>query len=121
MQGQSKDLNAVSILREWRAVIRRESAFQYVEYVEATGVAHYRAAPGNLGAEIAIRDLDEERSEIVVLSWWTDLDAIRTFAGEDVTLARYFPEDSQYLLTRPEHVQHYRSAGPGSWRNRPPV
>jgi heme-degrading monooxygenase HmoA len=111
MQDRPKYANETSILREWRADIRRELASQYVDYVEETGIANYRAAPGNLGAEIAVRELDEQRSEIVVLSWWTNLDAIRAFAGEDVSQARYFPEDSQYLLTRPERVQHYRSTG----------
>ncbi|MBA3832861.1 MAG: hypothetical protein H0X34_13405 [Chthoniobacterales bacterium] len=113
MQNKSKDLSRTSILREWRAVIRRELAAQYVDYVQATGVVNYRAVPGNLGAEVAIRDLDEQRSEIVVLSWWTNLDAIQAFAGRDVTRARYFPDDDQYLLTRPERVQHYQSTGHG--------
>ena len=58
---------------------------------------------------VAVRDIDESRSEIVTLSWWTSLDAIRAFAGEPPDRARYFPEDHEYLLTRPDHVQHYRS------------
>lgn len=97
------------VLREWRAEIRRELKQEYVEYVRNTGIAQYRASPGNLGAVVATRDLDEERSEIVTLSWWTDSKAIQTFAGEDISLARYFPEDDRFLLTRPERVQHYES------------
>jgi hypothetical protein len=61
--------------------------------------------------------LREWRAEIrratVTLSWWTSLDAIRVFAGEPPDRARYFPEDSQYLLTRPDHVLHYRSSDIG--------
>ena len=97
------------VLREWRAEIRRELKPEYVEYVCRTGVAQYRASPGNLGAVVATRDLDEERSEIVTLSWWTDSKAIEAFAGEDISLARYFPEDDRFLLTRPQRVQHYES------------
>lgn len=104
----------MSILREWRAEIRRATSAAYVEYVRATGMAEYRRTPGNLGAVIAVRDLDAERSEIVTLSWWTSLDAIRAFAGDPPDRARYFPHDSQYLLTRPESVQHYRSTDVGS-------
>lgn len=110
---ESVESTKPGVLREWRALIRRELAAQYVDYVMATGVLHYRSTPGNLGAEIALRDLDEDRSEIVVLSWWTDLDAIRAFAGDDIRRARYFPEDDRYLLTWPENVQHYRVAGRG--------
>jgi heme-degrading monooxygenase HmoA len=100
----------MSILREWRAEIRRATSDAYVEYVRATGIAEYRRTPGNLGAVVAVRDIDETRSEIVTLSWWVSLDAIRAFAGEPAERARYFPEDSQYLLTRPDYVQHYRSS-----------
>jgi hypothetical protein len=99
----------MAVLREWRAEIRRELKHEYVEYVRRTGIAEYRALPGNLGAVVATRDLDEERSEVVTLSWWTDNKAIQTFAGEDISVARYFPEDDRFLLTRPWRVHHYES------------
>jgi hypothetical protein len=69
----------------------------------------YRSAPGNLGACIAVRDLDDERAEIVTLSWWKDNQSIAAFAGNEIDRARYFPEDGRYLLTRPATVQHYES------------
>jgi hypothetical protein len=102
----------MAILREWRAEIHRALKHKYVQYVLSTGIAHYRATPGNLGATIATRDLDQERSEIVTLSWWTDENAIKAFAGEDIGHARYYPEDDQFLLTRPDRVQHYQSTTP---------
>jgi heme-degrading monooxygenase HmoA len=100
----------MSILREWRAEIHRATSAAYVEYVRATGIAEYRRTPGNLAAVVAVRDIDETRSEVVTLSWWTSLDAIRQFAGEPPERARYFPDDDQYLITRPDHVRHYRSS-----------
>ena len=54
----------MAILREWRAEIRRPKKAAYVEYVRATGIAGYRATPGNLGAALGVRDLDEDRSEL---------------------------------------------------------
>jgi heme-degrading monooxygenase HmoA len=102
----------MSILREWRAEIRRERKNEYVEYVRATGIVGYRSTPGNLGAVVAVRDIDERRSEIVTLSWWTSLDAIRAFAGDPVDQARYYPADTEYLLTRPSSVFHYESSDP---------
>lgn len=102
----------MAILREWRAEIRRALKDEYVAYVRSTGLASYRATPGNLGAVVATRDLDEERAEVVTLSWWTDLDAVSSFAGADIGRARYYPEDKRYLLTRPEHVLHYTCSDP---------
>lgn len=95
------------IMREWRAEIRRSKKTAYVEYVRSTGIAEYKSTPGNLGAVVAVRDIDAERSEIVTLSWWVSLDAIRAFAGDPVDQAVYYPEDDEYLLTRPSTVLHY--------------
>ena len=99
------------IMREWRAEIRRDLCDEYVEYVRRTGLAHYRATPGNLGAAICVRILDATRSEIVTLSYWTSMEAIAAFAGVPVETARYFPEDDRYLLTRPDRVAHYEVTG----------
>ena len=43
----------MTFLREWRAELRRELADEYVAYIRDTGLAEYRATPGNLGALIA--------------------------------------------------------------------
>jgi hypothetical protein len=102
----------MAILREWRAEIHRELKQEYVDYVRATGIAEYRRREGNLGALIAVRDLDSERSEIVTLSWWKNEASIKAFAGDDISRSRYYPEDDRYLLTRPETVQHYESTDP---------
>jgi hypothetical protein len=100
------------VLREWRAEIRRSKKTAYVDYVRNTGIVGYRDTPGNLGAIVAVRDIDAERSEIVTLSWWTSLDAVRAFAGDPVDRARYYPADAEYLLTRPDTVTHYESSEP---------
>jgi len=103
----------MAVLREWRAEIRRDLKDEYVRYVTETGLASYLGTPGNLGASIAVRDLDAQRSEIVTLSWWTDLEAIKAFAGEEIGRARYYIQDDRFLLTRPDHVNHYDATVPG--------
>ena len=37
---------------------------------------------------------------------WPDLDAIRAFAGDDISIARFFPEDDRYLIDRELTVRH---------------
>jgi heme-degrading monooxygenase HmoA len=101
----------MTIMRIWRGVIRKSQRQGYVDYIRFTGLDDYRATPGNLGAEIAVRDLDEDRSEVITVSWWKSLDDIRAFAGDDIDLARYYPKDDEYLLERPRTVQHYECYG----------
>jgi heme-degrading monooxygenase HmoA len=95
------------IFRKWSARIRTAQADEYVRYVEETGATHYAETEGNLGYQILLRDLGDGISEISTISWWTNLDAVRRFAGDDYGVARYYPEDDQYLIDRPELVEHH--------------
>jgi heme-degrading monooxygenase HmoA len=69
--------------------------------------ADYGATEGNLGFQMLLRDLKDGTTEVVTLSWWTSIDAVRAFAGEDYERARYYPEDDRYLLEKPGGVEHY--------------
>lgn len=94
------------ILRRWRGVIRSTDREAYRAYIAGTGGAEYAATPGNLGWQMLFRDLGDGTSEVVTLSWWRTLDDIRAFAGADIAVAHYYPEDDRYLLERPETVEH---------------
>ena len=95
------------ILRIWRGVVATDRVAEYADLVRRTGIAGYRETPGNVEAQVAVRDLGNGRSEIITLSWWTDLDEVRAFAGADVEAARYYPEDHRFLLDRDPRVRHY--------------
>ena len=90
----------------WRGLVPTDKATDYVDVVRRTGFDGYRATQGNVDAQLLTRDLGDGRTEIMTLSWWTDLDSIRAFAGEDIEIARYYPEDDDYLLDRDPTVKH---------------
>jgi heme-degrading monooxygenase HmoA len=96
------------ILRKWTGVIRTADEQAYVAYIAETGTADYASTLGNRGFQMLLRALGDGRTEVTTLSWWDSLDAIRGFAGEDIEVARYYPEDDQFLLERPHHVEHHR-------------
>lgn len=94
------------IARIWRGATRATDADAYVELLERTGMMEYRATPGNLGA-CTLRRIDGDRAEFIALSFWTSMDAIRAFAGNDLERAVFYPEDDQFLIERGPHVTHY--------------
>jgi heme-degrading monooxygenase HmoA len=53
------------------------------------------------------RDLGDDRTEIITLSFWVSRDAIGAFAGEDIERAVFYPEDDRYLVDRETTVTHY--------------
>jgi heme-degrading monooxygenase HmoA len=96
------------IFRKWTGRIRTAQQDEYVDYIVGTGLDDYAKTPGNLGFEMLLRDLGNGETEVSTLSWWTSMDAIRGFAGNEPDLARYYPEDDKYLVHRPTHVEHHR-------------
>jgi heme-degrading monooxygenase HmoA len=96
----------------WRGWVRTENAAAYVNIVERTGMAGYRQTPGNAGAQLLTRDLGDGRTEVITLSWWHDLNDIKAFAGEQIDVARYYPEDEEYLIDREATVAHFDVAPP---------
>jgi len=94
------------IARIWRGWTKREDAKAYAEYTRAHGLVGYRQTPGNRGAYILQRD-NGDRTEIITLSFWDSLEAIKGFAGEDVERAVFYPEDDRYLIARDLTVTHF--------------
>ena len=45
---------------------------------------------------------------MVTLSFWTSLDAVRAFAGDDVSAAVFYPEDDRFLVGRERTVTHHQ-------------
>lgn len=95
------------IARRWRGRVRAADFDAYLAYLEKTGVAALRATPGNEGVEV-FRHIDEPSAtaEFEVVSYWHSLDDVRAFAGEDVSVARFFPGDERYLVDRELTVRH---------------
>jgi heme-degrading monooxygenase HmoA len=108
------------IVRIWRGWVHTAKAAEYVEYVERTGMAEYRATAGNLGAQLLTRDLGDGRTELLTVSWWPDLEAVKAFAGTEYDQAKYYPEDEEYLVDQELTVRHYDVA-PTATGELPPV
>ena len=53
------------------------------------------------------RRIEGDRAEFVVMSFWESRDAIRAFAGDDIEIAHYYPEDERFLLELDPKVTHY--------------
>src|SRR3990170_3234643 len=98
------------IARIWRGAVRPEDGDAYARYMQRTGLAEYRASPGNLSATMLRRDL-EDRTEFVMYTTWESMDAVKAFAGDDPERAVFYPEDDRFLIERDLTIAHYEVAG----------
>jgi antibiotic biosynthesis monooxygenase (ABM) superfamily enzyme len=94
------------IARVWRGVTRAEDAEEYARYIEASGLKTARAIPGNRGT-LLLRRVDGDRAEFETVLLFDSLDDIRAFAGDDIEVAVFFPEDDRYLVEREPTVRHF--------------
>jgi heme-degrading monooxygenase HmoA len=94
------------IARQWHGRVRAADADAYYQYLLRTGVRDYRSVPGNHGVQV-LRRQDGDEVHYLLTTLWDSWASIRAFAGEDVTRARYYPEDTRYLLELEPTVTHY--------------
>jgi uncharacterized damage-inducible protein DinB/heme-degrading monooxygenase HmoA len=106
------------IARSWDGVTRAAQAGEYADYVRRTGVADLTATDGNVGVYL-FRRLEGDRARFRVLSLWDSMDGVRRFAGDDAEKARYYPEDSRFLLALEPQVEHFEVVAASRDRGRP--
>jgi heme-degrading monooxygenase HmoA len=98
------------IARIWHGVTPAAKADEYTGYLLKTGLPDYTRTEGNQGAYI-LKRREGDQMHFITLSFWESEEAIRRFAGEDLTKAHYYPEDDDFLLEKEPSVQHYEVIG----------
>lgn len=101
------------IMREWRGRVPLDKADAYEAFLHTSGIADYAATPGNLGVWLLL-DRSGDAAEFTTLTLWESEDAIRGFAGDDIRLAYYYPEDDDFLLEKARYVRHYEVLWPAA-------
>ncbi len=94
------------IVREWRGHAARQRADAYPEHFRRNVLPELQSVNGFLGADLVRRDVNEE-IEYVVLSRWSSMDAIHSFAGDDPDRAVIEPGAVAALSDYDRRVRHY--------------
>ena len=98
------------IARRWHGRIPECKAEQYLRLMVDVGLADYRSTEGNRGAWCLHR-ADGEIVHVEMFTFWEDLDAIRRFAGDQLTKAKYYDFDPDFLLELEPEVTHFEVIG----------
>jgi heme-degrading monooxygenase HmoA len=87
------------IVRTWSATADAAGAEDYSRYFDGTLLPQLRNLPGFAGAYLLRRDLgDDGTVELTTHTFWESPEAIRAFAGKDITLSVVEPEAQAMLL-----------------------
>lgn len=94
------------IARIWRGITLAGKADDYLDYLRETGLRDYAKTAGSRGVKV-LKRIQGEHCEIMLVSLWDSMEAVRAFAGENPDRSVYYPEDEQYLLEMEPLVRHY--------------
>ncbi len=94
------------IARLWSARATPTQAPAYVEHLRMGVLPALRNVDGYAGAQLLQRAGTDE-VEILVITWWRSLEAIRGFAGDDLEGAVVADEAAALLTDFERRVRHY--------------
>ena len=94
------------IARIWQGRTKAEHFDEYSNFMRRRAVADYESTEGFLQLTF-LRRIEGDIAHFQLITYWENQDSITNFAGQDYELAKYYPEDKQYLLEFEERVTHF--------------
>lgn len=85
------------LARLWHGITPVAKSDAYLGLMQSVAIPDYRAIAGNLAAHV-LRRIEGDVAHFQMLTFWTDLAAVKAFAGEDHLAAKYYDFDRAYLL-----------------------
>jgi heme-degrading monooxygenase HmoA len=101
------------IVRMWHGKVPTSKADEYREFTNGHAIPDYKFVKGNISVHVLERR-EGDVTHFITLTFWENLEAIKEFAGEDVGVAKYYPEDKDFLLELEPNVVHYEVVGQSS-------
>ncbi|MEO1402090.1 MAG: antibiotic biosynthesis monooxygenase [Cyanobacteria bacterium J06635_1] len=98
------------IVRMWHGKVPTAKAKAYRAFLNARAIPDYQSVEGNVGVYILERR-EGDITHFITLSKWESLAVIQGFAGQDIEVAKYYPEDQDFLLEFEPTVIHYEVVG----------
>ena len=97
------------IARTWRGSATTANAAAYERHFTTRVAPHLKDIPGNRGAYL-LRRGSGDRGEVVAVTPWDSIDAIKAFAGPRPEVAMVEPEARAVLSEFDDFATHYEVA-----------
>jgi hypothetical protein len=96
------------ITRIWHGATRGSKSDEYLHLMRTVAIPDYRSTPGNQGA-YALRRIEGDTAHFLMVTFWESEAAIRDFAGDDISAAKYYDFDKDFLLELEPCSLHYET------------
>jgi heme-degrading monooxygenase HmoA len=96
------------ITRIWHGTTPAAKSGEYLELMRTVALPDYRSTAGNLGA-YALRRIEGDTAHFLMVTFWESEVAIRAFAGDEISVAKYYDFDKNFLLAMEPSSTHYET------------
>lgn len=97
----------MAIVRLWHGRVAIEKADEYERFLIKKAAPDYSSANGLLKMYFLRRN-ENAIAHFLLITIWDSLESIKKFAGAEPELAKYYPEDDNFLLEKEKHVSMYQ-------------
>ena len=97
----------MTIVRVWHGKVAIEKADEYERFLIVKAAPDYSSADGLLRMYFLRRN-ENAIAHFLLITIWDSLESIKKFAGAEPELAKYYPEDDNFLLEKEKYVSIYQ-------------
>lgn len=90
----------------WTGEVPLDRSDEYLGLMRTVALPADRSTPGNQGAWTLRRE-SAHRATFTMLTFWDSTDSVVAFAGDDISIARYFDFDPDMLIETVPHADHF--------------
>ncbi len=94
------------IVRVWHGRVAAQNEKAYIQHLTRHLFPAFRTIDGFLGGSL-LREGRADGVAFMVVTRWASMEAVRKFAGPDVTKAWVEPAAQEILIEYDRHVKHY--------------
>ena len=96
----------MAIMRLWHGKVAIEKADEYEKFMIERAAPDYGTVEGLIKLYFQ-RKNEEKKAHFLLVTLWDSIESVKKFAGDNPEIAKYYPEDDDFLLEKEEHVSMY--------------
>ena len=96
----------MAIMRLWHGKVALEKADQYEKFMIEKAAPDYGSVEGLLKLYFQRRN-ENTIAHFLLVTIWDSMESVKKFAGAEPDLAKYYPEDDDFLLEKEKYTSLY--------------
>ena len=97
----------MTIMRLWHGEVAIEKADEYEKFMIDRAALDYGSVEGLIKLYFQRKD-EEKKAHFLLVTLWDSINSVKKFTGDNLELAKYYPEDDDFLLEKEKYVSMYK-------------